>query len=133
MKYNSFRRGKLHICSRVLFGRSKSETIVDLGADVRLAVGCESASAGRGLGWRCTLRGHEQQEVMVSPWAWVQRREEWGGDPRAKLWVLQVGLTKRNQQRSPRSHDEVKGEKREGGVLETRGMKYFKKDKKRKL
>lgn len=60
LKYNSFRRGRLHICSRVLFGRSKFEMIIDLEADVRLIVGCESASNGRGLGWRCTLRGHEQ-------------------------------------------------------------------------
>lgn len=58
----------------------------------------------------------------------MQRREEWDGVPRAKPWVLQVGLTKRSQQRSPRSHDEVKGERREGGVLETRGMEYFKKE-----
>lgn len=42
-------------------------------------------------------------------------------------------MTKRNHQRSPRNHNEVKGERREGGVPETRGMKYFKKEMVRKM
>ena len=58
-KYYSFRRGNCAFAP-VSFGYSKFEITLNLEADVTLAVGYESATLRRGLGWGYTLSGHEQ-------------------------------------------------------------------------
>ena len=55
----------------VLFGCSEFEMMLSLQVDVTWAVDYESASPGRGLGWRCEFHRREQLGVVKPHREWV--------------------------------------------------------------